>query len=276
MAGGYDGKVCAAEEKACPGPASLHARPGMIHTINADSPLAIVPAEMQTPGSYYPIGIGGIGCYRWPNGVSLCAGCVYGMDVSGDGQLIATVTTLGDIHLWDATDYTLLKTLRDDGEKNIDEYFVVKFTPDASCVYVGGKRKSRTRWDVRDDDNQVLACHVKVFDIATGERVAQLTGHREEVLHISLVRCQGRNVAVTGSQDGSIIKWEMTDDWREVVSQTQLQDSTSSMVFQLAPLPGTGSRYIIAAADSTLKVYDMVMATVRIAQQTHNLLHEPL
>jgi WD40 repeat protein len=206
----------------------------MIQAINADAPLALVPAEMQAPG------------------------CVYGMDLSADGQLLATVTTLGDIHIWDAADYTLLKTIRDTDEKNIDEYFVVRFTPDARCVYVAGKRKSRTRWDPRDDDNHVLPCHVKVFDVATGARVTQLVGHREEVLHIALVRCAGRNVALTGSQDGSIIAWEVSDDWRSVAQHKTLQDATSSMVFQLAPLPGTGCRYIVAAADSTLKVYDVV------------------
>ena len=47
-------------------------------------------------------------------------------------------------------------------ERHIDELFVVRFSPDGKTLFVGGKRKSRTRWDPQDEDNAILHCHIKV------------------------------------------------------------------------------------------------------------------
>lgn len=74
-------------------------------------------------------------------------------------------------------------------------------------------------------------CRQQIFNIASGERVNTLEGHREEVLFIKLVAYKGANVLLTGSQDGTVVKWVMSDDWMYVPSRSNGGTST------LAALP---------------------------------------
>lgn len=65
-------------------------------------------------------------------------------------------------------------------------------------------------------DTQPVCRRQQIFNIASGERVNTLEGHREEVLFIKLVTYKGANVMLTGSQDGTVVKWVMSDDWMYV------------------------------------------------------------
>lgn len=59
-----------------------------------------------------------------------------------------------------------------------------------------------------------LSLTPQIFDVATGERVGLLQGHTEEVLHLLLTTFKGENTIISGSQDGTIIKWTMDSEWR--------------------------------------------------------------
>lgn len=78
---------------------------------------------------------------------------------------------------------------------------------------VGGKLKDRNRWSEQDDDNHILPCPLKIFDVVKGKVVATLNGHEEEILCIKSLQFKNENYYITSSQDGYIIKWKVKDDW---------------------------------------------------------------
>lgn len=81
-------------------------------------------------------------------------------------------------------------------------------------LLVGGKLKDRNNWSEADEDNNILPCPLKIFDIFTGEVVTQLKGHGEELLCVKKVQFKGENYFLSGSQDGYLNKWHMESDWR--------------------------------------------------------------
>ena len=81
-------------------------------------------------------------------------------------------------------------------------------------LLVGGKLKDRNNWSEADEDNNILPCRLKLFDILTGEVVTQLQGHTEELLCVKRVQFKGENYFLSGSQDGYLNKWHMSQDWR--------------------------------------------------------------
>ncbi len=56
----------------------------------------------------------------------------------------------------------------------------------------------------------------KVFDLLTGEVIAQFHGHDEEVLCIKHAQYKGEHYLVSTSQDGYIIQWKVDSEWRYV------------------------------------------------------------
>jgi len=55
---------------------------------------------------------------------------------------------------------------------------------------------------------------VNVFDVIIGEVVYKMSGHTEEILALKLVTFKNMPYALSGSQDGRIIKWLLKDDYR--------------------------------------------------------------
>ncbi|KAG0099141.1 hypothetical protein BGZ93_009025 [Podila epicladia] len=187
---------------------------------------------------------------------------ITGMVLSPDGTMLATFCNLGSVKIWSLEDFTLLKTLRDANEEHIDEFYVGTFTPDQAMVLVGGKLKDRNNWSEADEDNNILPCPLKIFDILTGEVVTQLKGHGEELLCVKKVQFKGENYFLSGSQDGYLNKWHMEPDWKTLKSMVQMADGVTCMAFTVSFVPNTGNKYFLAAADENLRLYDFEHATL--------------
>eukprot|EP00123_Amoebidium_parasiticum_P015114 comp22793_c0_seq1/m.35713 comp22793_c0_seq1/g.35713 ORF comp22793_c0_seq1/g.35713 comp22793_c0_seq1/m.35713 type:complete len:623 (-) comp22793_c0_seq1:799-2667(-) len=231
--GAYNKAYCHKLESAHPTTNARTLTPGMLSVVNAKHPLAPLPTKMM--GS----------------------GFLYSMALSPDGCVLATASTLGEIVLWDMDTIQMLKKMRDAKEAQIDEFFVVRFSPDGRVLFAGGKRKDRKKWSDNDEDNAILPCPIKIFDVVTGEVVNTLEGHTEEVQHIHVTSFMGRNVLVSASQDGSVWRWDMAADWRSHTDRLKMKDNVTCMAFHIAPLPACGSKYFLGACDKTLKLYDL-------------------
>jgi len=44
--------------------------------------------------------------------------------------------------------------------------------------------------------------------------VSQLAGHNEEILSIKALEFKGQQYLLSTSQDGYLIKWHMSEDWK--------------------------------------------------------------
>ncbi|KAJ1928018.1 hypothetical protein IWQ60_002433 [Tieghemiomyces parasiticus] len=194
---------------------------------------------------------------------------ITGMILSPDGTLLVTCCNTGSVKLWDLGSFALVQNLRDASEKQIDEFFVARFTPDQSHLIVGGKLKDRQRWSEVDDDNHILPCPLKVFNVLSGEVVARHEGHMEEILCIKLAKYRGQNYALTTSQDGYILKWHLTDDWINLVEHIRVEDGITCMAFTVSFVPRTGNRYFMGACDEHVKLYDFEHA--RLLRTFENL-----
>ncbi|KAJ3175703.1 hypothetical protein HDU87_005846 [Geranomyces variabilis] len=188
-------------------------------------------------------------------------GHIMSIVLSPDGTILATFSTLGTVRLWDTETWALLTVLRDEAEESIDEFLCGAFTPDMTRIVVGGKLKDPKRWSEADNDNHILPCPLKVFDIMSGNVVERLEGHEEEILCVKLVSFCNKNYFVTTSQDGYIIKWQIGPDWRGMQSRVTFKDGETCMAFAVSFLPHTGNRYLIAACDSGLTVFDFELET---------------
>jgi len=49
-------------------------------------------------------------------------------------------------------------------EDKIEEFYVMKFTPDDLYLFAAGKLKYRDKWSDEDDDNAVAPGPIKVHD----------------------------------------------------------------------------------------------------------------
>ncbi|RKP39842.1 WD40-repeat-containing domain protein, partial [Dimargaris cristalligena] len=181
---------------------------------------------------------------------------ITGMTLSSDGTLLATCCNLGSVKIWDLDSFSLVQKLRDTCETHIDEFYVAKFTPDQRHLIVGGKLKDRLRWSEADEDNHILPCPLKVFDVLTGQVVARFEGHMEEILCIKLVQYKGENYALTTSQDGYIIKWHFDPTYTTLLDKFIIEDGITCMAFTVSFAPRTGNRYFLGACDDQLKLYD--------------------
>lgn len=181
------------------------------------------------------------------------------MSLSEDGALLAAYSNVGSVKIWEiSNNFNLLRKLRDTEEKNIDEFYCGAFitTSEASLMAVAGKIKNRHRWSEEDGDNHILPCDIKIFDIVTSKVVTRLKGHSEEVLTIKAVKFIGENYLISTSQDGSIMKWHMSQDWMTLLDQKKMEDDVTCMAFTVSFLPNTGNKYFLAATDEHLRLYD--------------------
>ncbi|KAI7896073.1 WD40-repeat-containing domain protein [Mucor mucedo] len=209
----------------------------MINEINADHPL-------------------------YPLAVDVCdQGAVTGMTLSDDGTLLVTFSNIGAIKIWDVHhNLTCLRHIRDRQETQIDEFYCGQLLPADELLVAGGKLKNRHRWSAEENDNHIMPCPIKIFNIITGERVAVLDGHSEEILCIKAVQFKGDNYLLSTSQDGYIIKWHMAQDWITLLDSTPMIDGVTCMAFTVSFLPNTGNKYFLAACDEHLRLYDFEQA----------------
>ncbi|KAJ3052793.1 hypothetical protein HK097_005660 [Rhizophlyctis rosea] len=187
-------------------------------------------------------------------------GHITGMILSPDGTMLVTFCNLGIAKIWDVETFELMHSLNDEKEENIDEFYVGRFTPDMTKIAVAGKLKDPRRWSEEDEDNHILPCPVKIFDIVTGEVIERLENHEEEILCIKAVTFKGENYFVSTSQDGYINKWKMDDEWGKLAEHTRLEDGVTCMAFTVGFLPNTGNKYLIAACDENIRLFDFETA----------------
>lgn len=185
------------------------------------------------------------------------------MTLSEDGTLLATYSNVGAVKIWDIeNDFALVRKLRDPSEKYIDEFYCGTFIAEKGLLAVGGKLKDRYRWSEEDEDNHILPCPIKIFDIAESKVVATLDGHSEEILCIKKVKFMEENYYISTSQDGYIYKWHMAEDWTTLIEHTKMEDEQTCMAFTVSFVPNTGNKYFIAATDEHLRLYDFENAMV--------------
>ncbi|KAI8099614.1 WD40-repeat-containing domain protein [Halteromyces radiatus] len=185
-------------------------------------------------------------------------GAITGLTLSPNGLLLATFSTIGSIKIWDiGNDLRMVRKLRDADEPNIDEFYCGQFVADApEIVVAAGKLKDRHQWSSEDEDNHILPCPIKIFNMETGKVIAKLEGHDEEILCIKALRFNGENYYISTSQDGHIIKWRMADDWITLLDWKKMEDEETCMAFTVSFLPNAGNKYFLAACDEHLRLYD--------------------
>ncbi|KAJ1735454.1 hypothetical protein LPJ72_001856 [Coemansia sp. Benny D160-2] len=180
-----------------------------------------------------------------------------GITLSPDGTMLATFGSTGQVNIWDVETFECLISLRDMSEPNIDEFFVGQFTPNSEYLIVGGKLKDRKRWSEADEDNHILPCPLKVFNVLTGEVVSRLEGHSEEILCLKSVVYKGENYYVTTSQDGYIRRWHMDSDWVVLLDTKEVEDGVTCMAFTVSFVPNTGNRFFVASTDDHVTLMDL-------------------
>ncbi|KAJ1666527.1 hypothetical protein IW140_004626 [Coemansia sp. RSA 1813] len=180
-----------------------------------------------------------------------------GISISPDGTMLATFGSTGQVNVWDTETFECLTSLRDMSEPNIDEFFVGQFTPNSEYLIVGGKLKDRKRWSEADEDNHILPCPLKIFNVLTGEVVARLEGHSEEILCLKSVVYNGENYYVTTSQDGYIRRWHMDSDWVVLLDSKEVEDGVTCMAFTVSFVPNTGNRFFVASTDDHVTLMDL-------------------
>ncbi|KAF7728088.1 hypothetical protein EC973_006726 [Apophysomyces ossiformis] len=168
------------------------------------------------------------------------------------------ISDQGAIKIWDIEDdFRLVRKLRDVEETHIDEFYCGKFVSETQEFMVtGGKLKDRHRWSAQDEDNHILPCPIKIFNIEGSKVVGKLEGHTEEILCIKALTFKGQNYFVSTSQDGYIIKWNMDDTWTNLIEATKMDDGVTCMAFTVSFVPNTGNKYFLAACDEHLRLYD--------------------
>jgi hypothetical protein len=142
-------------------------------------------------------------------------GPVYSMAWSNDYSMLVTANTNGSVRIWDVSDWKLLKELKDTEEQNIEEYYDAIFSTSDKYVVAAGRIKDRGTWNEDTNDNQVISGCVKIFDVLSAKVVLNLsTNSQEDVLCVRSIVFEGNNYLVICSQDGSIVKYKLNDDFR--------------------------------------------------------------
>lgn len=189
-------------------------------------------------------------------------GAITGMTLSEDGMLLLTFCNVGAVKIWDINEnFECIRHIRDRDETQIDEFYCGQILSEGLLV-TGGKLKNRHRWSAEDNDNHIMPCPIKIFDVITGKRVAKLDGHTEEILCIKAVKFKGGNYLISTSQDGYIIKWHMDENWTTLLESTPMIDGVTCMAFTVSFVPNTGNKYFLAACDEHLRLYDFEQATL--------------
>lgn len=182
--------------------------------------------------------------------------------LSPDCTYLATFSNCGYARIFDLkNNFKEMRRMRDEDEENIDEFICGQFVGD--YLAVGGKIKDRLRWSHQDEDNHILPCAIKIFDVVEHKLVARLEGHKEEILSMKSLTFMGENYLITTSQDGYIIKWHMGADWKTLLDSTQMKDGQTCMAFNISFVPNTGNKYFLASTDEHVRLYDFEEGKVK-------------
>lgn len=186
---------------------------------------------------------------------------VLSMTWSDGGALLATISTSGQVKVWQVSanagreQWPLLRVLRDDGEMHIEEFFTGVFLEgDGAALFVAaGKRKDRHCWDDDDNDNRILPGQLKIFDLVSGTCINRLEdGHGEEVLFLRTVITGHANFILSCGQDGRICRWQFDRSWRHL--QAMRHVSAGDMVFHVDVT--SDGRFLLVAVDDCIQLYD--------------------
>ncbi|KAJ3076038.1 hypothetical protein HDU98_005987 [Podochytrium sp. JEL0797] len=225
---------------------------------------------------------------------------VTAMLLSPCATILVTLSQEGSATAWHATTGTFIATLRDDHFLDsgvMDEFHTGAFpillaeyhnptsarvqtrvdskTTTAKSTHalpkyslslaLAGKQKDRNQWCDQEQDNAILPCEIKIFDICSGTVIARLTGHEEEIYCLKAVVFKQEPYYVSASEEGYIRKWKMSKDWTQEVSSSRFTDSANTCIaFCITFLPHTGNKYFLAACDDRISIFDFETEAVCI------------
>ena len=180
-----------------------------------------------------------------------------------DGSLLASGGADGTVRLWNPVTETLITTL----EAHMDSVSSVAFSPDGSLLASGSADGLVSLWDLHTETLSTLGHESPVLSVAfspdsdllatgSADGVARLWDphvpeHKATLGHESPVQSVAfdGNTLVTGSQDGSVRRWEIT---AETASTAASQGSACQVGDILAP----GQSCTYPDTDATFSVLD--------------------
>lgn len=180
-------------------------------------------------------------------------GIIQSICLSNDSSIICTASSLGSIQLFDSKTFQLLRKFKDPNEKEIDEFLICKFSLDDKFIITGGKRSSRYEWNEDRDEHEIKKCYLKMIDIET-EEFHYIYGHTEEILCLKIIEFENEIYYLTGSYDGSLIKYKMRNNL--LIQKSQIMDGISNVISSISFLPESKNRYFLVSADDKIKLFD--------------------
>jgi len=153
------------------------------------------------------------------------------LDFSHNGQLLATgggdPSRSGELMIWDVKTQAVVKSLPD---AHSDTVFGVQFSRDDKLLLTGAADK-----------------FVKIFDVATGEKVKSFEGHTNHVLGVAW-KYDGKLIASAGA-DNAVKIWnvETGEQARTIAGYTKQVTSLQFM--------GRGQNVVSCAGDKTVRFH---------------------
>jgi WD40 repeat protein len=95
---------------------------------------------------------------------------------------------------------------------------------------------------------------LKIFDILSGKVSQNLEGHTEEILCLKRLSFKNNNYYLTGSYDGSMIKWIEKNN--KITKFQTIMDGISNVIFSISFLPKCDNKFFIAGCDDKIKLFD--------------------
>lgn len=200
---------------------------------------------------------------------------------SPDGSLVATASHDQTLRIWDARSAALLHTLTGHGKKVQG----VIFSPDGERLASSSVDGTVIIWDVAsgrqrltlkghrapveglafNQDGSLLATAsddgtAKIWHAVSGDELLTLTGHTDKVKTIALSPYGNGARVVTGSKDGTVRIWEISDVRSQSFVTTRILRGHSDEVGGVA-FSRDGTLLVTASEDGTAKVWDMTNPT---------------